>query len=236
MKAFHYGCGVVGITGLSTLSKEQIAKLVSAGSTDKQFIYDEIKGCYINAGGYEFTEEQMAASPLRLTDLGECSLGQEQKQMDEDIEAALLKYLSMFPIALEAINAYISGYLIYYSEGQFIGAHSDNAMAYNGDLPVSGAPIGNTLTCAYILNSDHEGGAVRFRTWGISLSPKAGDILIYPSSFIGAHEVEPIVGGKRCAYISWFGQSASSTKQLQEKLRNMLGGQAEHRTALIGEF
>ena len=74
-----------------------------------------------------------------------------------------------------------------YFEGQSMGSHVD----YNED--------NNYLeyTIVIYLNDDYEGGELYFNEFDIKLKPKAGSIVMYPSSFPYLHESLKIAKGRK---------------------------------------
>jgi predicted 2-oxoglutarate/Fe(II)-dependent dioxygenase YbiX len=48
------------------------------------------------------------------------------------------------------------------------------------------------------------GGAIRFRHAKYEHKPKMGTAVIYPANYIGTHEVTPVTGGIRVAYLGSF--------------------------------
>ena len=65
--------------------------------------------------------------------------------------------------------------------------------------PYKGVPI---LSLVGILNDDYEGGDFVFND-NHTLKFNVGDILIFPSTFMYAHEVKAITKGTRYSFVSW---------------------------------
>jgi len=72
-------------------------------------------------------------------------------------------------------------------EGQSMGPHFDGQDG-NADLAFS--------LVAYI-NDDYEGGEIHFPDQNITIKPKAGSLIIFPSQLPYIHEVKPIISGTR---------------------------------------
>lgn len=175
-----------------------------------------------NDGGYEIEQEHISKLPIRFNGL---SYGSEFTKkittlINDGIYRCLIEYCRSFPIAIECIRWRTDGQIASYSVGQMMGPHSDCALPYDeaGNI-LNTFPLHNTLTGSMALNDDYEGGAVGFRPWGITVKPKIGSVLIYPSSFVGCHEVEPVVSGVRNSYLQWFCQGV--TKMVNEKLNDL---------------
>lgn len=171
-----------------------------------------------NDGGYEIEQEHVSKLPIRFNKL---SSGTEfsqkiNKMINDGLYECLVEYCRSFPLAAECIRWRTGGQIASYSVGQMMGPHSDCALPYDEEGNILNTfPLHNTLTGSMALNDDFEGGAVRFRPWGITVKPKIGSVLIYPSSFMGCHEVEPVVSGVRNSYLQWYCQGV--TKMQNEK-------------------
>lgn len=166
-------------------------------------------GRTINSGGYDYGDK-ISTSPVRFFDVAFKGISEQHYQMLTTFENALylcaVQYARRFASVMECVRWKTRGYIIRYEKGQMIGPHNDCMLPYaeDGVTITSMAPIGNTLTSGIFLNDDFEGGEIGFRPFGISVKPRPGSILIYPSNFAGCHEVADIKSGKRYAYLSWF--------------------------------
>jgi len=185
----------------------------------------------INDGGYMVEQEHVLKMPTRFNGL---SYGSEFTKgittlINDGIYRCLVEYCRSFPVAIECIGWRTSGQIASYSIGQTIGPHSDCALPYDKDGNVLNSfPLHNTLTGSMALNEDYEGGNIRFRPWGITVRPKVGSVLIYPSSFMGCHEVEPIVSGVRNSYLQWFCQGDTNMEVQEENKLNRLATDVQH--------
>lgn len=74
-----------------------------------------------------------------------------------------------------------------WNEGQSMGPHFDGQDG-NKDLAFS--------LVAYV-NDDYEGGEISFPNHNITIKPKAGSLIMFPSQEPYIHEVKPIVSGTR---------------------------------------
>lgn len=53
------------------------------------------------------------------------------------------------------------------------------------------------ISLVYYVNDDYSGGNIEFPRFGINLKPSAGDLLIFPSSYVYNHIVHPVQDGTR---------------------------------------
>jgi len=203
MKLTHLGNGIVMVKGLLTreeIDPEQLRTIFFATAPQG---YSVVDGKIISDGGYEFDQKGMDKAPLRYTDIGEFEV---TKTLRSAIYRAVVAYCRLFPVAVECITGQTDGYLIRYLPGNDMGPHSDCNIPYKpGTIePLTTSPAFNTLTTSIFINDGYSGGGVRFRTWGITARPEFGSALIYPSNFIGCHEVDEVRDHERWAFLSWF--------------------------------
>ena len=59
------------------------------------------------------------------------------------------------------------------------------------------------VSTVYYLNDNYEGGELCFPQFGIELKPQAGDMVIFPSSYVYSHSVNPVISGTRFSIASW---------------------------------
>jgi len=85
-----------------------------------------------------------------------------------------------------------------YSDNKRMAEHSDQINSiFDGER--KGIP---TLSIVGTLNDDYEGGEfIMFREKTIHL--KQGDLIIFPSTFLYPHRVDPVTKGVRYSYVSW---------------------------------
>lgn len=203
MKLTHLGSGIVMVSGLlgrDCIDAEQLRNIFFTTAPQGYSIVD---GKIISDGGYEFDQEGVDKAPLRYTNIGEFGI---IETLRSSIYGAVVEYCKMFPVAVECITGQTDGYLIRYVPGNDMGPHSDCNIPYKpGTIePLTTSPAFNTLTTSIFLNDGYTGGEVRFRMWGITARPEFGSALIYPSNFIGCHEVDEVRDSERWAFLSWF--------------------------------
>ncbi len=60
------------------------------------------------------------------------------------------------------------------------------------------------------LNDDYEGGEIKFINHDLTFSPSAGDILIYPSSYINTYNISEIKEGSQLVLAGYFKHKATA--------------------------
>ena len=83
-------------------------------------------------------------------------------------------------------------YCLKYSGGQEYKEHSD-----------SKTETGRTLSVLCYLNDDYEGGEIEFVNFNFKLKPKAGSIVLFPSTFPYSHIAHPVKSGTKYALVTW---------------------------------
>lgn len=82
--------------------------------------------------------------------------------------------------------------LLKYSGGEEYKAHHDGVPAN-----------GRSVSAIVYLNDDYEGGELEFPYHGIRIKPRAGMLIVFPSSFPYAHIAHPIRSGTKYAIVTW---------------------------------
>lgn len=97
------------------------------------------------------------------------------------------KYWGINVIYYEAFN-----FVKYEGQGKHFNIHADHGPAYN-----------TTVSAVIYINDDYEGGEIQFpRLDGYTLTPKVGDIAIFPSNYIYEHASLPMKSGtKYCVVV-----------------------------------
>ena len=96
---------------------------------------------------------------------------------------------------MEAVN------FVKYGVGEHFDVHSDHGFSY----------ICTVSTVAY-LNDDYEGGELWFKHLDQTIKPEAGDIVVFPSTFIYAHASLPVKTGIKYSAVTMFDYNDSNHK------------------------
>ena len=59
-----------------------------------------------------------------------------------------------------------------------------------------------TVSLVAYLNDDYEGGELNFGKLGISFKPKAGDLYIFPSTYLFSHRAMPVSSGLKYSVVT----------------------------------
>lgn len=107
-----------------------------------------------------------------------------------NLKNCMTHYQSMYNITMdymEAIN------YVRYKPGQHFAVHSDSGFSYNC-----------TVSSVMYLNDEYEGGELWFPFLDLAYKPRAGDIVIFPSTYIYAHASKPITSGVKYSAVTMF--------------------------------
>lgn len=97
-------------------------------------------------------------------------------------------YCSKYNIQMnfwEAMN------FIKYGEGQHFQEHADHGYSYYCTVSLVAYP-----------NDDYEGGGLYFPKLGLNIKPKAGDLYIFPSTFLFSHVALPVKSGIKYSLVT----------------------------------
>ena len=112
------------------------------------------------------------------------------------LKKALEKYDSELPCKTGIKRIYEVN-VLKYNEGDFYVAHTDSHFS-----------VPRALSVIMFLNDDYEGGEVIFHCPKsmnpmITVKPKAGKLIIFPSNFLYPHSVTKVTKGVRYSIVSW---------------------------------
>lgn len=91
-------------------------------------------------------------------------------------------------------------HFLHYKNNAEYKPHIDGQYIENG-IAKRGAD--RDITCVVYLNDDYTGGEVNFNLFNLQIKPKAGDVLVYPTTWQYTHSVNKVIGN-RIAIVFWF--------------------------------
>lgn len=222
MNIVNHGFGIIEFENVIDIDQNFLFNYINYLKLINPFPFDFFeengKTYAINKTGFKFSIEDIQSAPDRynILFLQEDFLYKEFiDKIDQKIYECLVEYCKIFPDAAKTIWWKTAGHIAGYSRGQFIGSHSDSHIGFDfKNAPQNQSPIHNTVSCGLYLNdclqindlNEHSftGGEMHFAQAGISYKPKAGGVIMYPSNYIGRHEVKPVTSGNRYVYLQFF--------------------------------
>lgn len=101
---------------------------------------------------------------------------------------AVKDYCKMYSIEMnywEAMN------FVKYENGQHFQEHSDHGFSYIATVSLVSYP-----------NDDYDGGELYFPKINLSIKPEAGDIVIFPSTYLFSHRAMPVKSGTKYSIVT----------------------------------
>ena len=108
------------------------------------------------------------------------------------VDNALEEYFNLYPFARANLKGRERPNILKYVSGGELPPHQDIGVS------------SRSLSVLSYLNDDYEGGEINFPQSNITLKPKAGTIVFFPSNFIYVHTIAKMKSGVRYAIPSWF--------------------------------
>ena len=97
-------------------------------------------------------------------------------------------YGSYWGVGIRSYEAF--NFVKYEGPGTHFRIHADHGPTYV-----------STISAVIYLNDDYEGGELIFPRFNLTIKPKAGDIVVFPSTFIYEHSSEQIISGNKYAVV-----------------------------------
>ena len=206
-----HGYGVIEFPQILTniqdsLVDDYIEKIKKAEPDD---YYIDEEGFYVNRGGYKFTPDQISSAPKRFLNLVSENQNSNEIEFNKEIDIAVTKcinaYKGIFPEILDCLRWRSSPHIAEYPTGSGMGMHHDNSIGGAGE---NENPVFNVLSVSLILSDRCEGGELVFKYPNVEIPPQKGNLIMYPSGFLGSHSVKTVLSGTRISYLEFIGQGS----------------------------
>lgn len=206
-------------------------------SDDKTPIYA------INRSGHRYSIEDIDKSCshiMHFADQQDSVYYKFFEQCEKAIYQCLLRYIENFPMVAPCLWWKTQGHVVAYSPGSKFGLHADNDVNYQpGAIPDQQLATRNVVGALIYFNDSvdeinqikkHEyvGGEIFFPYLDVTYKPKSGDLIMFPSNYMAAHEVKECYGGYRYGYVGYFAQGSSDESRginIREKTSAIDSGQ-----------
>ena len=226
MESKHIGMGVVICENVIDIDQQFLFEYINWLRTNEEdtFTYCEEDGekYAVNKTGFKFKLQDVQQAPQRFLNTKGKNLQVEVPKkyinfidsLEEAVYQALVEYCCYFPDAATTSWWRPNGHIAGYEDGQRIGLHCDDQVPYEwGKETGNQVSMHNSSSINLYLNdcvSDQEevndytysGGEIHFPNVPYVYRPKSGSVAIYPSSYVGRHEVYPVISGQRYAFLS----------------------------------
>ena len=214
MHLINHGCGVLEFPNAVAIDDEFLGEwLERRREHEPDDYYIDEDGKIVNRGGFKFEAEEYFGAPGRFLYLLHSEVSEEDRafvqSLDDAINNCLEEYLNTFPDASQSVWWGSDGHIATYSDGQNMGSHADQGIRYSivDQKPVSVKQdaMHNVISSSMILRAPIEGGELTLKHAGATIEPVVGTAVLYPSNYIGAHAVSPVVSGERWSYLKFWG-------------------------------
>lgn len=226
MKSRHIGMGVVICENVIDINQNFLFEYINwlRKNQEDTFTYVKEDGIEyaINKTGFKFKLEDVKQAPQRFLDTKGKQLNSPVPKeyiefidsLEQAVYSALVEYCCYFPDAATTSWWRPNGHIAGYENGQRIGQHCDDQVPYEWGKPTGNqVSMHNSSSINLYLNDcvdqedqlnnfNYTGGEIHFPNVPYVWKPKAGSVAIYPSSYIGRHEVFPVISGQRYAFLS----------------------------------
>ena len=140
---------------------------------------------YRDCVDFKMDQDYISGTPEEVSDVIDIynTVASAQKECLED-------YCSMYGIKMnymEAIN------FVRYGVGEHFSVHTDHGFSYIC-----------TVSCITYLNDEYEGGELHFPYLDLTYTPKVGDSVFFPSTYIFAHASKPVTSGIKYSAVTMF--------------------------------
>lgn len=108
---------------------------------------------------------------------------------------------------------------VHYTTGTKYWPHIDGQTFIKDTNTLTRGNVKRDITCVVYFNEDYTGGELYFQFFNTQYTFKAGDVIIYPSSWQYIHGVEPVIG-ERYALVIWFETTPHAYPLADETITN----------------
>ncbi len=98
---------------------------------------------------------------------------------------------------------------IRYGEGQHFQEHADHGFSYSATVSLVAYP-----------NDDYEGGNLVFPKLGLDIKPRAGDLYIFPSTYLFSHRAMPVKSGMKFSIVTMLDYNDHAHRQEFMEMRS----------------
>ena len=126
---------------------------------------------------------------VAVLSLGDAFLNNVNNLFFEHFDPIEKDYMADYGIFTEWHDSYG---ILKYGEGQQFTNHIDDHPTYH-----------RRISTVYYLNENYTGGEINFPRFGVTLKPKANQMIVFPSTYVYNHSVSPVTSGERYAVVSW---------------------------------
>ena len=169
-------------------------------------------------------QDSMVGYGVKMPEYRDCvdfkirQIPKEYQHTDVDVEANSI-WENLYDAQFGAVQDYCNYHnikmdfwevmnFIRYGENQHFQEHADHGFSYIATVSLVGYP-----------NDDYEGGELIFPKLGIKIKPQAGDLYIFPSTYIYSHIAAPVTKGTKYSLVTMLDYNDNAHNDEYYKLR-----------------
>jgi hypothetical protein len=135
-----------------------------------------------NCQDFIYTKEQLGEPTEYSKDLIKI-----HEEVEKSLRACMDDYTPRYHIGIKWFGAFN---MVKYGPGEKFNVHSDD-----------GDPYRCTVSCVAYINDNYTGGDLYFNHLDLKIKPEAGDLILFPSSYIYSHASIPVEEGVKYAIV-----------------------------------
>jgi hypothetical protein len=157
-----------------------------------------------NSSGYKWEDATVGYMETRLDyrDCQDFKIGEIKNPMTDDQAKLGEIWQDSYNAHLPSVEDYCSKYnvrmnywevmnFIQYGPKQHFQEHADHGFSYSATVSLVGYP-----------NDDYDGGELYFPKLDLNIKPKAGDLYIFPSTYLFSHVAKPVESGRKYSIVT----------------------------------
>lgn len=238
----NIGMGTVIIEDLFSIDQNSLSEYISwlkkSPENTFEYFFENGEKYAKNKTGFIFKYQDIEFAPQRFMDTrGKNRDDKEDGKFNSLVDylessayKALVEYCKIFSDAATTSWWRPIGHIAGYRKGQSIGPHCDDQVPYTwGEETGNQVSMHNSVSINLYLNTcieeevnnpilEYNGGQLNFPNVPFQWKPKHGSAAIYPSNYIGRHEVLPVTDGERYAFLTMacYGTSFDGNEKVGE--------------------
>lgn len=177
-----------------------------------------------NSSGHEW-EEATVGYHQKMTDYRDCvdyKIGEVKNPSTKDEHTIAQIWKDSYNAQIGPVQDYCTRYsvkmdyweimnFIKYGPNQHFKEHADDGFSYRATISLVGYP-----------NSDYVGGGLYFPKLDINIQPEAGDLYIFPSTYLFSHVALPVESGTKYSIVTMLDYNNHSHNQEFYQLRKKM--------------
>jgi hypothetical protein len=228
----HLGTGVVLFEKAIDIDQNLVLPYIAslkekAIKEDYQIIHDDKNNPVyaINRSGHRYAIEDIHKSSSHIMNFVDENTNVDIinffNKCEKSFYEGVLSYSTLFPMIVTSLWWRTQGHILAYGQESAMGLHSDNDVNYQPgfepDLQVATRSVVGVIIYLNdsvedkkdVIKYEYTGGEIHFPYADITYKPKTGDMLMFPSNYLGSHEIGYCHDGNRYAYIGYFSHGSA---------------------------